>query len=292
MSGAANVGVIVAPVEVTSSFLRGSFHGPREVAAELRRLEPFDPEVGFGPGLADIPQRVIGERGFLLTEALAELEAITGRWLDQGRFVLTLGGEHTVSLGPLRAVVARHGQVGVVQLDAHGDLRDTFEERIMSHACVMRRAVDDLGVSLLGLGIRSICPEEAAFVSSRPEVTHFGTRQLDDDQALIGAIEALPSRVYLTVDIDSFDPTVAPGVGTPEPGGLTWGQTARVIDMICARRRLVAADVVELAPTIERPRTVRLAVRVALRVLLRSMGVGSRCSGSGGVAASDGESAR
>ena len=269
--------LLVAPFEQTSSFMSGSAEGPEAVAEELRRVELFDPDVrqGFGRG-EHLETFHVPVASRSLSDVLRDLEQLAGRSMSEGRFVLMLGGEHTVTLGPLRAAIARWGSVGVVQLDAHGDLRDSYEGRKTSHACAMRRALD-LGVSLLGLGIRSTCQEEVDLAAWSPRIVHRTPRQLRDASCKLGsALDHLPECVYLTVDMDVFDPAVAPGVGTPEAGGLDWHQVTSLVDEVAMRRRIVAADVIELAPRVERERTVRLAARVAVRALLRSRDSASR----------------
>jgi len=247
--------------------------GAAAVAAELGELEPFDSEVGRGihPSL-ERHHVCIAEVDCSYPRAVDALEREARHWSDRGAFVFTLGGEHTVSLGPLKAAARRWGELGIVQLDAHGDLRDEYEGLSMSHACVMRRAVSEIDCHLLGIGIRSLCPEEASLVASSSRITHLRPRALQSSlEPVRAALEGLPRDVYLTIDMDAYDPTAAPGVGTPEPGGLEWYQVADIIDLVAATHRIIGADLVELAPTIERARTVRLAARTAIRVLLRSL---------------------
>lgn len=264
----------LAPVESTSSFLRGSALGPEAIAREMEEIDLFDPELGRGLDPSFKVDRVrLGPRQRTVPDALRALAEQTAAWLERDAFVLTLGGEHTVTLGPLEAVIRRFGPVGLVQLDAHGDLRESYEGDRFSHACVMRRAVVDLGVTLLGLGVRSMCQEEIDFASSRDDVAHLRPRQiLADPDAVARAVDALPPLVYLTIDMDAFDPVVCPGVGTPEAGGLRWDQVTDIVDTVASKRRIVGADLVELAPSVERDRSVRLAARVAIRVLLQSAG--------------------
>lgn len=269
--------VLLAPVEQTSSFLRGSELGPEAVAAELATVDRFDPEVGrsldeLGPRFEVRPTL----RGLSLESSIAALADAAGAELDRGRRLLTLGGEHTVTLGPLRAVVERAGPVGLVQLDAHADLRESYEGRALSHACVVRRAVEDLGLPALGLGIRSVSAPEAEFLAADDRVRHLGPRTAATGGSLGPLLDLMPESVYLTIDMDAFDPAVAPGVGTAEVGGLTWPDAARIVDEVARRRRIVAVDLVELAPNVERHRTVRLAARVAIRALLRTEGLRPR----------------
>lgn len=269
--------LVIVPIEESSSFVRGSADGPEELARELAGIEPYDPDLDRGLG-ERLPHEVVRlpEASCLMPHALEALEVLVGQSLDQGRFVVTLGGEHTITLGPLKAAITRFGDIGLVQIDAHGDLRQQYEGRLLSHACVMKRAID-LGLPLLGVGIRSKCIEEIDLVRSSPKITNFSPREIRRSwDEVIAAIEALPHRVYLTVDIDGFDPTVAPGVGTPESGGLTWRDVAKFIDELTKRRQIIGLDVVEMAPKVERDRTMRLAARTVIRVLLRSMGASSR----------------
>ena len=161
-----------------------------------------------------------------------------------------LGGEHSVSSPPILEHAARLRAKGrrlsVLQLDAHGDLRDSWEGTKFSHACAMRRVVD--AADLVQVGIRAIAREERA-VMRRYGVTTVFAEEMDGNEAWIDrAIGALGRDVYLTIDIDYFDPSLVPSTGTPEPGGGTWYPTMRLLERLFRTRRVVAADVVELAP--------------------------------------------
>ena len=166
-----------------------------------------------------------------------------------------LGGEHTVTLGALRALKKRYGPFGVIQFDAHADLRDTYEDTPYSHACVMRRAVQDLKLPLFQIGVRSLSPEERDF-RSRRGIPHLDARHIyapgpDTHQTPTGAPllpESFPDRVFLTFDIDALDASLMPATGTPEPGGLFWWDALRLIRQSLAGRILLGFDVVELAP--------------------------------------------
>jgi agmatinase len=267
--------LLLAPVEDTSSFLRGSALGPEAVALELEQLETFDPDVGCALPAETIANQVcLSPADRHLPGAIEVLADQARSLMAQGFFLLTLGGEHTITLGPLEAAVERWPEVGVIQLDAHGDLRQSYEGRPWSHACAMRRAVEAFQLPLLGVGIRSVCPEEVELVGQRPRLCHLSPRQLRSNlkATLLQALESMPRQVYLSIDMDVFDPAVAPGVGTPEAGGLDWEQVVQVIDIVTAHREVVAADLVELAPPVESARTVRLAARLAIRLLLQILG--------------------
>ena len=174
-----------------------------------------------------------------------------------------LGGEHTVTLGVLRALKARYGKFGVVQFDAHADLRNSYEGSPYSHACVMRRAVDDLDLPLFQVGVRSVSPEEAAFRKEK-EIPCLDARELWHSQpqrepekngagapARAGSLlpPNFPEAVFLTFDIDALDASLMPATGTPEPGGLFWWDALALVERCLAGRKVLGFDVVELAPT-------------------------------------------
>lgn len=180
------------------------------------------------------------------------LAAAAGRVLERGAFPLTLGGEHTISAGPFRAAAERHPGLGLVGIDAHLDLRDLYEGNPWSHACVLRRIVEAHSPPTLWVGVRSMAAEELEFLQSLEPRSLIDVRPahtLDRDGAWIKrAIAPLPERVYLSIDVDGLDPSVMPGTGTPEPGGLDYRTVLRFIDALARQRQIVGADLVELAP--------------------------------------------
>jgi agmatinase len=161
-----------------------------------------------------------------------------------------LGGEHSVSAAPILEHAARLRRQGrrlsVLQLDAHGDLRQSWEGSRWSHACAMRRVVDQ--VDLVQVGIRAIAGEERAVMRRHGVATIHAHEMQDGDGWIDRAVWALGRDVYVTIDIDYFDPSLVPSTGTPEPGGGTWYPTLRLLERVFRTRRVVAADVVELAP--------------------------------------------
>jgi N1-aminopropylagmatine ureohydrolase len=180
--------------------------------------------------------------------ALVELRTAFDALLADGRFVLMLGGEHSISAPPIEAHAARLGsrRLSVLQLDAHGDLRAEYEGTPFSHACVMYRVHQ--AVTLVPVGIRAITAEERRLIREREIPTIFA-HELDPEERWIErALEALGPDVYITIDIDYFDPGLVPATGTPEPGGGTWYPTLRLLERVFAERNVVGADLVELAP--------------------------------------------
>ncbi|MBU1002620.1 MAG: agmatinase [Proteobacteria bacterium] len=236
--------VIPVPWEATVSYGGGTALGPAAILGASSQLEVWDGH--------SIP----AEKGIHTTapvdcsgnpEAVLErIERATAAALAAHAVPVLLGGEHTVTLGALRALAAA-GPLGVIQFDAHADLRDTYEESPYSHACVMHRALD-LGLPLFQIGIRSLSPAE---VKLRRELSVPGID--GPDLPLAPPREPLlpsdfPDNVYVTFDVDGLDPSLMPATGTPEPGGLFWHQAMWLLEAIARERNIVGFDVVELAP--------------------------------------------
>jgi agmatinase len=197
-------------------------------------------------------------------DAVESIAATSAPHFEAGRFVLGLGGEHSVTVGLLKGL--NRPSVGILQLDAHADLRAEYDGTPFSHACVMRRAVE-MGHACVGVGIRSHSPEEAAWMRAS-DYPVFYAHTLDVEAQWIDAVvERLPEEVYLTLDVDALDPSILPGTGTPEPDGMTYRQVVRLIDAVAARRRIVGADIVELAPFAGSQVSEFTAARLALRIL-------------------------
>ena len=249
----ARVVVLPIPFEATVSYGGGTAAGPYAIINASQQVELYDrefddePALRFGvhtlPPLAlpDVPER-----------AVAAIAAATAAAAARGQLVVGLGGEHTVSVGFGRGLLAAHGgPITVVQLDAHSDLRDEYEDSPYSHACVARHLLDDPAVEqVLQLGIRSVCPEEVAFARTNParvrvwyaDQVHAGDWRSEFIRRVQGR------RVYLTIDVDGLDPSIVPATGTPEPDGLTWRETLDILRTLTAHAEVIGLDCVELAP--------------------------------------------
>ena len=239
--------VIPVPMEASVSYGGGTAKGPAAILEASQQLEAWDGRsVPLDLGIhTTAPVDCSGK----VETVLECIEQAVTRTLSLGALPVVLGGEHTVTLGVLKALVKHlNHPLGIVQIDAHADLRETYEGSPLSHACVMGRATRDLGLPLLQLGVRALCQEEAAFRQA-PHIHFFDARTL----YLNGIPETLfppdfPNHIYITLDVDGLDPSVIRATGTPVPGGLSWHDTLTLLEKSVAGRTVTGFDVVELAP--------------------------------------------
>ncbi len=243
--------VLPVPYEATTSWGTGTRDGPRAILDASRYVELYDGEFDSEPcaaGIHTLPALELTRDG--PAAALAQLEEAWGTIHDAaaGRFLVMLGGEHSISSAAIRAAAARHPErLSVLQLDAHADLRASHDGSRFSHACAMTRVADR--ADIVAVGLRGVSLEEVEFARREPGVTQILADEMERDEAWMDhALEALGPLVYLTFDVDYFDPSLVPSTGTPEPGGGSWYPTLRFLRRVFAERRVVAADVVELAP--------------------------------------------
>jgi len=242
----ARVVVLPVPFEATTSYGAGTRGGPEAILLASRQVETFDPETGRD--LADAPIHTHPSVAPALgsPDAMTDrLASVAGRLYADGKWVLALGGEHSITLGLVRAAAKKHGRLSILQIDAHLDLRDAYEGSPYSHACVMRRIVED-GHRTVHVGIRSACPQEIQFAEAHGLPIFWASKFAGSD-ALLEAADALEGPVYVTVDVDGLDPGVIRTTGTPEPGGLGWWETMRLLERVFSKHRVVGADVVELS---------------------------------------------
>lgn len=247
----AKVALLPVPYDLTTSYQPGARFGPQALVAASAYLELYDQELDDAPydvGIHTLPPLELVASG---PEAMREaIENAAGQLLDAKKFPIVLGGDHSVTHGVLRALAARCGAFSVLQLDAHADLRHSYQGTPWSHACVGRRACDLDGVTLVQLGVRSLCDEEAQFLKENPDrIRCICAQALHEDRAAgLAALDALWDPVYITIDLDCFDPSVMPATGTPEPGGLLWYDVLALLRPVFQRHRVLGCDVVELAP--------------------------------------------
>ncbi len=238
--------VIPAPLEASVSYGKGTSMGPEAILESSHQLEKWD---GFSvPGDEGIYTHSPVESGGSTELFLDALENRISAVLSAKKIPVILGGEHTVTVAALRALKKLDIDVGIIQFDAHADLRDIYENNSLSHACVMKRAYD-LGFSIYQAGIRSLSPGEAILrqKSSRIHYTDAYEAAVDNIREL-KLPAGFPENVYITFDVDGLDPSVIPATGTPEPGGLSWHQALSMLESVAAVKRIIGFDVNELAP--------------------------------------------
>ena len=266
----ARFAVLPVPWDATCSWGVGARFGPARMLEASAQVEWHDEELGRSPCSAGIVTLRPVEPVVAGPEAtLAAVETSARLVVAAGKVLVGLGGEHTVTWGLLQAVRAFHEPVTVVQVDAHLDLRDTWQGSPWSHACVMRRVVED-GVPVVQVGVRSGSEEEWA-LSARRKLPVFRAREIVGRPGktwIPRVLDAVRTEaVYLTVDLDGFDPSVVPGTGTPEPGGLGFWEGLALLRALASARRIVGFDVVELEPIPGSRVSEFAAARIAYKVM-------------------------
>ncbi len=243
--------LLPVPYESTTSYGGGAHLGPRAILEASRFVELYDQELDCEPssiGIHTLPTIELTRAG--AASAMEELERLYARVAEAcgHRFLCMLGGEHSVSAPAIRAQAKLHDtRLSVLQMDAHADLRPEYEGTPHSHASAMARVVEHADV--VGVGIRAVSSEEMELVRGSDATTLVWADEMwEDDRWMDRALEALGPKVYLTFDVDYFDPSLVPSTGTPEPGGGDWYRTLRFLRRVFREREVVAMDVVELAP--------------------------------------------
>ncbi len=245
-SEAAGSRVVIVPVpyDGTSTWVKGADKGPAAILRASANMELYDIETDAQPYLDGIftDEAVTEDRS---PEAMVEAvrRRVQGH-LANRKLTVVVGGEHSVSIGAVQAHAGRYPGLSVLQLDAHSDLRDEYEGSKYNHACVMAR-VREL-CPIVQVGIRSMdISEKPALVEDRIFFAH----EIHDSLTWIDKVVAkLTEQVYITIDLDAFDPSIMPSTGTPEPGGLGWYAVLTLLKAVCRRRTVVGFDVVELCP--------------------------------------------
>ncbi len=262
------MGLFGVPYDGTTSFRPGARFGPAAIREVSSGLETYDPQLDL-----DIEDLAFADLGAVAIPfgapepVVAAVGRATEAVLAMGLAPLMLGGEHSISSGAVAAVARRHPDLALIQLDAHADLRESWLGARHSHACAMRRCLEVLpSGELLQIAIRSGTREE--FVELR------SSGRLVPIEAMAMALRPLRGRpLYLTVDLDWFDPAVLPGTGTPEPGGFHWHHFASLVEEL-RHQRLVGADVVELAPHLDPSGVSAVLAAKVTRSLLLLLGRG------------------
>jgi agmatinase len=245
---AAKAVVLPVPFDRTTTYVPGTRNGPREIIQASTHMEVWDDEtradVHSSGAIFTLPEMELpfGE----MAPVMDELARVAGDILDAGKFLVTLGGEHSITPPIVGAAAKRHTGLSVLQIDAHADLRDVYMGTRFNHACAMRRTLEHAPVTQVG--IRSLSSDEADAVGSLKTRIFYDVEMRRDPAWIDRVIDTLTDRVYITIDADGLDPAIMPAVGTPEPGGLSWQEAITLLRGVFSRRQVVACDLVELCP--------------------------------------------
>jgi agmatinase len=262
------IAILSAPLASSVSWLGGTELGPQAIIDASPALEVFDDELLAETVRLGIATRPVPDfTGLATAVACGQIENAVAKELAGGMFPVLLGGEHTVTVPAVKACLARYPDLHVVQIDAHLDLRDQYEDNPDSHACVMRR-LDELGVPFTQIGIRSFSKEEYELVQAKGWQPFFMHRIRAEPDWIQQVCAGIKGPVYFTCDVDGLDPAIMPATGTPEPDGMTWRETIDLLREISRRHRIVGMDFVEFSP---RPGAEHAAFTVA-KLIYRTLG--------------------
>jgi agmatinase len=262
----ARYAVLPVPYEGTVTFMRGTADAPAAIIDASAQVEEFDEELAQdfrAAGVVTLSSIMPAEKP---EEQMRRVASTARAVMHSGKFLLTLGGEHSITAPLVRVAAEQHGEISVLQIDAHADLRDTYDGSPYSHACVMRRVLE-VTDRLAQVGIRNYSQQEC--LDCPRQVERFITPAMieSDPDWIDRVLPLLGEKVYVTIDVDGFDPAYVPGTGTPEPGGLTWRQVTTLLRRVCAERQVVSADIVEVVPLPGQKVSEFLAARLAYKIV-------------------------
>jgi agmatinase len=269
-----DAGIVIIPVayDGTSTWVKGADKGPAAIIEASGNMELYDIETD-----SEVYKKGIFTEEIITGEASPAdmIEAVTETvkyYLERGKFTVVIGGEHSVSIGPIKAHTKQYENLTVLQLDAHTDLREEYDGSKYNHACVMAR-VKEL-CPIVQVGIRSMdYSEKKSIDSSR---TFFAKDIYDNTDWIKKVISKLSDNVYITIDLDVFDPSIMPSTGTPEPGGLFWYDVLVLLKAVSEKKNIVGFDVVELCPDAKNKAPDFLAAKLIYKLLSYKFELGNK----------------
>lgn len=269
-----DAGIVIIPVayDGTSTWLKGADKGPAAILEASANMELYDIETDsevYKKGI--FTEETIG--GEISTKEMVEVAAETTKYyLEKGKFTVVIGGEHSVSIGPIRAHAKQFENLTVLQLDAHSDLREEYNGSKFNHACVMARAKELCPV--VQVGIRSMDHSEKKSMDTSK--VFFAKDIYDNTDWIKKVVSKLSDNVYITIDLDVFDPSIMPSTGTPEPGGLFWYDVLALLKAVAGKKNIVGFDVVELCPGEENKAPDFLAAKLIYKLLSYKFELGNK----------------
>jgi len=274
---AADYVVFGVPFDHTTSYLPGSRFAPDEIRKASINIETY--YIDFDIAVEEIPIHDLGNLALStagnVNEMIDKVSFVVSELTKLNKIPVILGGEHLLTLGAVRGLKSTYGdEFALVHFDAHFDLHDIFDNHKLNHATVMRRILDELdSANLIQIGIRAPSRDEYEFVKEKrikciysSAFQNYFDRAIDILKSYLGVFDS----VYITFDVDVFEPAFAPGVANPEPGGLTYHQLSSIIDILTSKAKVIGLDVVEVNPLIERYVTPIYAAKIIYDVIVRS----------------------
>ena len=263
--------ILPIPYESTTSFGKGAARGPAAILDASHYVEFFDEELNrelcFEKGISTIKSlNLERKKGKKAVEYICE---VIQELINDGKYVVTLGGEHTISIAPIKVHLDFYKDMSVLQFDAHSDLRDRYKGKRYSHACFAARILE-LTTEIIQVGVRAQSKEEYNFIKEKKINTFYayeirnGKYGTNWQEAVI---KLLKEKVYVTFDVDYFDPSLMPSTGTPEPNGFFWDETIKFLKTLGQERKVIGFDVVELAPIKEFSSPDYLAAKLIYKML-------------------------
>lgn len=255
--------LIPVPYDGTSTWQKGSDKGPEAFLNASENMELYDIET----------ETEVYKQGVYLADAITEnsspekmvdeVHETTKKYIKRNKFVTTFGGEHSISIGTIRAFNECFDDLTVLQIDAHADLRQEYHGSTCNHACAVYEASQT--TNLIQVGIRSMDVMETTVMDK--EKTYFAHEMAEDDSWMDSAIDQMTDNVYITFDLDAFDPSIMPSTGTPEPGGLLWYETIEFLRQVFEEKNVVGFDIVELCPNSKEKSSDFLAAKLYYKML-------------------------
>lgn len=265
------IAIISAPLEKTVSYGKGTKKGPKYILEASHYVEfydeEFDRELCFELGIATLPELNLNKLSH--SKSLNKIYNVVKKTLEDKKFPVVLGGEHSITSAVVKPFLELYDNLTILQFDAHSDLRDSYEGSEHSHACVMKR-IFEMTNNIVQVGIRAQCKEEADLIKSN-NISCFYMRDIRNGSHGADWANKIADRcsenVFITFDIDAFDPSLVPSTGTPEPGGLFWDETISLIKLLGAKRNIVGFDIVELAPKDKNDVSSFIAAKLCYKIL-------------------------
>jgi agmatinase len=243
----ARVVILPIPLDRTTSYVAGTRNGPHEILVASSHMELWDEETGTDVhriGIFTLPEMEFPFAS--MDEVVGEIRRVTAELVNRGKFTVILGGEHSITPAVVAAMAAKHPGLSVLQIDAHADLRQSYMGTPHNHACAMRRTLEHAPTTQVA--IRSLSAEEAAAAPTLPTKIFYDFNMRQDANWIDRVVDSLSPTVYISIDVDGFDPAIMPATGTPEPGGLSWHEGLALLRRVIERRTVVGCDIVELSP--------------------------------------------